>query len=146
MARLLDTPFSGFQTEARDPQAGLVIVHGMAEYADRYREIAQTLASRGIAFFAYELRGPGDDPGVRTHVDRFDRYVDDLGVVGAAVARRLPRVPVYAWGHSMGSIIATLAALRPDPGFAGVMTSSASLEVFRRVRNPLSLRNRFAAA
>jgi alpha-beta hydrolase superfamily lysophospholipase len=113
-------------------------VHGLAEHAARYRDIASTFASRGISCFVYDQRGHGQQPGVRTHVPRFDDFVTDLRTVGRAINARYPRLPLYIWGHSMGTIVAMLAAVRPDPWLRGVITSSNSLEVFRRGLNPLS--------
>ena len=77
---LVDSTTSGFESLAAQPRAALLIVHGLAEYAGRYRDLAATLASRGISCFAYDQRGHGARPGTRTHVDRFDDFVDDLNL------------------------------------------------------------------
>ena len=125
--------------------AGLIIVHGLAEYAGRYREIAAVLAERGISCFAYDQRGHGDAPGPRTHVARFEHFVHDLHAFGASVRGRFPHLPLFVWGHSMGSIVANLAAAKPDPWFIGIITSSHSLDVFRRGPDPLSPVTRLTA-
>ena len=67
----------------------------------------------------------------RTHVARFDDFVDDLGGDGRS-ACRYPRLPLFLWGHSMGSIVASLAARAGRCSLRGVVTSSNSLEIFRR--------------
>lgn len=138
VARLFDTSLAGFESLADPPQAALIIVHGLAEYADRYQQIAGTFASRGISCFVYDQRGHGAAAGTRTHVERFDHFVDDLHTLGLAVNARYPQLPVFMWGHSMGSIVATLAAAGSDPWLRGVITSSNSLEIFRRGPNPLN--------
>lgn len=138
MAQLLDTQLPGFESPATTPKAALIIVHGLAEYAGRYRDLARTLADRGISCFAYDQRGHGDMPGTRTHVERFDDFVDDLSVIGRAVRQR-SNAPVFVWGHSMGSIVAIAAVLRGEEWMKGVVTSSNSLEIFRRGLNPLNL-------
>jgi alpha-beta hydrolase superfamily lysophospholipase len=135
---MLGTSRPGFMSLAPAPRALLVIVHGLAEYADRYRAIADGFAARGISTFVFDQRGHGDDPGTRTHVERFDDYVADLIEVIEAVRRQHPDLPLYLWGHSMGSIVVMLAALRSEVPFAGVITSSNSLEIFRRGVNPLN--------
>ncbi len=138
MPRLLDTTLNGFATPAAAPVAALIIVHGLAEYADRYRGIAGELAASGMATFAHDQCGHGDAPGPRTHVDRFDRFVDDLNAVVAAVHAAHPSLPIFLWGHSMGTIVAMLAAAQPHAAIRGVITSSNSLEIFRRGTNPLN--------
>lgn len=139
MAQLLDTHLTEFEAPAAFPKAALIIVHGLAEYADRYRDHARVFAERGVSSFVYDQIGHGDRPGTRTHVRRFDDFADELSTVGNAMQRRCGNLPVFVWGHSMGSIVALLAALRREPWIAGVVTSSNSLEIFRRGLNPLSL-------
>lgn len=138
MPRLLDTTPNGFAIPAAAPVAALVIVHGLAEHAERYRGIAAELAASGISTFVFDQRGHGEAPGPRTHVDRFDRFVDDLNAVVAAVHAAHPSLPIFLWGHSMGTIVVTLAAAQAHPAIRGVITSSNSLEIFRRGVNPLS--------
>ena len=136
---------SGFQCLATRPRAELLIVHGLAEYADRYRELAGTLADRGISCFAYDQRGHGSRPGTRTHVERFDDFVDDLNLEAESLRRRSPGLPLFVWGHSMGSIVAIGAVLTARHRWRGAITSSNSLEVFRRGPNPLNPLFRLAA-
>lgn len=138
MERLLGTSRPGSAALAPDARAALIIVHGLAEYADRYRDIAATLANRGMSTFVFDQRGHGDDPGTRTHIERFDDYVTDLGEVMQAVRRDHAGLPLFLWGHSMGSVVVTLAAMRADADVRGVVTSSNSLEIFRRGLNPLN--------
>jgi lysophospholipase len=113
-------------------------VHGLAEHSARYSDIASTFAARGISSFVYDQRGHGKQPGVRTHVPRFDDFVADLHTVGRAIHTRFPQLPLHVWGHSMGTIVAILAAVQSDPWLRGVITSSNSLEIFRRGLNPLN--------
>jgi alpha-beta hydrolase superfamily lysophospholipase len=136
--QLLDTSLPGFATFAPDARASLLIVHGMAEYAGRYLDLARTLSERGVSCFAYDQIGHGDRPGVRTHVERFDDFVRDLGVAAQAVRAHAPQTPLFLWGHSMGAVVAALAALQAPDSYAGVIVTSNSLEIFRRGPNPLN--------
>jgi alpha-beta hydrolase superfamily lysophospholipase len=135
---LVESATSGFESLARTPRAALLIVHGLAEYAGRYRDLAATLADRGISCFAYDQRGHGARPGTRTHVDRFDDFIDDLNLEAESLTRRSPGLPLFVWGHSMGSIVAIGAVLTARHRWRGAITSSNSLEVFRRGLNPLN--------
>jgi alpha-beta hydrolase superfamily lysophospholipase len=142
---LVESGTSGFECLARSPRAALLIVHGLAEYAGRYRDLAATLADRGISCFAYDQRGHGARPGTRTHVDRFDDFVDDLNLEAESLMRRSPGLPLFLWGHSMGSIVAIGAVLTARHRWRGAITSSASLELFRRGPNPSNPFFRLAA-
>jgi alpha-beta hydrolase superfamily lysophospholipase len=123
---------------ARPAKAALVIFHGLAEHAERYRTIAHELASRGIAVLAFDQRGHGSTGGVRTHIERFDQFTDDAGVVCRKFAAKHPTLPLFVWGHSMGAIVALRLCARNEMKVAGLIASSNSLEVFRRGPNPLN--------
>ncbi|MBB6093544.1 lysophospholipase [Povalibacter uvarum] len=138
MPSLLDTSLPGFRADAASPRAILIIVHGLAEYAGRYRPIMEELARRGISSLAYDQRGHGEVAGTRTHVDRFDDFVDDLNLLIRAVRAAHPQLPLFLWGHSMGTLVALLAASDPQIPVRGVITTSNSLEIFRRGTNPLN--------
>ncbi len=95
--------------------AQLVLVHGVSEHVGRYEHVAEFFADRGFAVHGHDSRGHGLSGGPRLDVDRFDRYVDDLGLVIGRVHRS--DRPLVVYGHSMGGLIATLHAEsdRPQP-------------------------------
>ena len=66
--------------------------------------LAATLADRGISCFAYDQRGHGSRPGKRTHVERFEDFVDDLNLAAESLRRRRPicrcSCGVTAWARS----------------------------------------------
>ncbi|MEX2476288.1 lysophospholipase [Marinobacter sp.] len=97
--------------EPTEPDATLVIAHGMAEHSGRYTELARWLANRDIAVFIYDHRGHGS----ACHGEDLGHYADDQGwqKVTSDLARviqwareRYPDTPLALLGHSMGSFIA----------------------------------------
>ena len=122
------TDFPGYEVLPDVPRAALLIVHGIAEHSGRYRHAAQALASQGIACFAYDQRSHGLNPGVRTHVDDFRQFAEDLKQVVAVLQGRNPQLPLFVWGHSMGSVILTLASLEGLAGARGMITSGCALD------------------
>ena len=125
----------GFAVRAARPRAALLIVHGLAEHADRYRSHALELAELGICCFAYDQRGHGAAPGPRAHVERFQHFIDDLTRIVAELCSNQPALPLFVWGHSMGSMV--VAAAAPALPIRGAILSSCSLEAFRDRPNPL---------
>jgi alpha-beta hydrolase superfamily lysophospholipase len=91
------------------PKAAIVALHGFDDYAEEFAEPGTFLAEHGIATFAYDQRGfghsdnPGRWPGAET-------LKQDLRTAIRLVRTRLPGVPVYALGCSMGGAV-VLAAL-----------------------------------
>lgn len=118
---------------ASTPKATLLILHGLAEHAGRYRTIARTFASRGISTFAFDQHGHGGRCP-KTHVDRFDRFVDEAAAALAQIDAEHSNLPRFVWGHSMGSMVAVLLAARAGEQLAGLVITSNSLDVFTHRR------------
>ncbi|MFW5947025.1 MAG: nucleotide exchange factor GrpE [Gemmatimonadota bacterium] len=109
---------------AEEPDAVLIVIHGLFEHSRRYEELGRTLSAAGIAVFAVDLRGHGVSGGRRGHVPRFDRFLDDVARFHDHVATRVPGVPRFLLGHSMGGLI-VLRYLEGDaPDVAGAVLSA----------------------
>ena len=91
---------------AGTPRAHVLLVHGIAEHAGRYRHVATQLASAGITTHAFDQRGFGRSGGHRAYVDRWSQYHDDVEDRLADVRSAADGLPVVLYGHSMGGLIA----------------------------------------
>jgi alpha-beta hydrolase superfamily lysophospholipase len=96
---------------AAAPKGCVIVVHGLDDHLERYSHLEQFLHEAGYDVALYDQRGHGASGGERTHVASFSEYVSDLEQVRALVQ------PAGAWaphlfGHSMGSAIALVAAMR----------------------------------
>lgn len=111
------------------PRATVALVHGLAEHAGRYAELARRLNAAGIALFAVDLRGHGQSPGARAWVEQFDEYLLDAEALLGVAARG--GGPLFLMGHSMGGTISALYAVErlgdEGPAIAGLILSSAAL-------------------
>lgn len=129
---MIGTRFPGFETIPHGARAALIIVHGIAEHGGRYRHAADALAARGIASFVYDQRGHGMSPGTRTHVGSFTDFAADLELIGETVRRRCSGLPLFVWGHSMGSVVVLLAA--PNLTWArGIITTGCALDALPKL-------------
>ncbi len=99
-----------------EPERVLILVHGYAEHAGRYEEMAMHFAAHRFAVHAYDQAGHGRTPGPRGHVDRFERLLDELAAFVERVRAEHPGLPIVLAGHSMGGLVtaATAAFRRPD--------------------------------
>ena len=140
------TQFPGYEVVPEHAKAGLLIVHGIAEHANRYGHVADALASKGIACFVYDQQGHGLFPGTRTHVRDFADFARDLESVGNAVQDRFPALPLFVWGHSMGSIVVALAAIDGLSWAEGVITSGCALHAMPKLDGIRGAAVRIAAA
>ena len=112
-----------------EPAAVLVVVHGVVEHSGRYAEMARVLNRHGVAVYGFDLRGHGRSEGDRIWVNRFDRYVADLGTYVDRIRDRHPNVPRFLFGHSMGGTIAGLFAVERPDAMAGLILSAPALVV-----------------
>ncbi|MBV7301488.1 alpha/beta hydrolase [Corynebacterium sp. TAE3-ERU2] len=91
------------------PRQVVQIVHGMAEHAGRYDELAQFLNSNDIAVVAHDHRGHGPEAVTNGPLGHFadengwSRVVEDISLVRTHFQRTYPDVPWIMLGHSMGS-------------------------------------------
>lgn len=93
-------------------RAVLQLSHGMVEYIDRYRPLAEYLAARGIVVTGHDHLGHGgsirtkEDYGFFAEPDGNRAVLDDLHAVTVLTKKLYPNVPYFLLGHSMGSFYA----------------------------------------
>jgi alpha-beta hydrolase superfamily lysophospholipase len=109
------------------PERVLLVVHGFAEHSARYDRLGSWFAARGFAVHAYDHRGHGRSGGPRTHVDRFDEYLDDLDAALAHVQAAHPGLPLVLLGHSMGGLVVTAHLAQRGTALQAAVTSGAAL-------------------
>jgi alpha-beta hydrolase superfamily lysophospholipase len=111
------------------PRAVVLIAHGLSEHSGRYAHVASYLVQRGYAVYALDHRGHGQSGGPRLVAERFEDYVDDLRTYFEQVRAAQPGLPVFLYGHSMGSLISLLFASRHQDDLAGLITSGTALRL-----------------
>jgi alpha-beta hydrolase superfamily lysophospholipase len=115
----LRLPF--FEWGPADPKAVVLALHGFGDYSNAFDKVAQALAKRGVATYAYDQRGFGVSPG-RGRWHGAERLADDAAEAVGALKRKHPDVPLYLMGHSMGGGVALAAAARhPDLPVEGLI-------------------------
>ena len=102
-----------FYCEPDGPVRAVVqLSHGMVEFIDRYKPLAESLAARGIAVTGNDHLGHGGsirtkaDYGYFAQPDGNRALLDDLHRMTEFAKQRWPGVPYFLLGHSMGSFYA----------------------------------------
>jgi alpha-beta hydrolase superfamily lysophospholipase len=93
--------------EVPDPQAALLVVHGLGDHSGRYVDFARAMTRFDFSTFSFDQRGHGRSEGRRGHAPRFETLLQDLdrfrrevqGLVNADC-------PVFIVGHSFGGLVA----------------------------------------
>jgi len=115
------------------PLRGVVMIaHGMAEHSLRYDDFARALAGRGLAVYAPDHRGHGhtaesrDDLGYFADSDGWNRVVGDLEELSERIRFDHPGVPLFLFGHSMGSFLARDFMVRHGKRLRGAILSGTA--------------------
>jgi len=111
------------------PRAVIVLVHGYAEYSGRYAHVAAHLTAHNFAVYALDHRGHGRSGGLRVMVRDFEEYCADLRTYVDSIRTHHPDVPLFLYGHSMGSLISLLFAFRWQDELSGLITSGTALHL-----------------
>ena len=120
------------------PRAIIQIVHGEAEYSERYEEFTQYLVDRGFVVCGHDHIGHGlsvDDPeelGYIPGVEGAGILIEDTRHLQLLIQPRYLRsVPYVMFGHAMGSfIVRTFVCYYSDSVDAAVLTGTTQPYVF----------------
>ena len=108
------------------PRAVVQILHGIAEFVERYDDFANFLNDQGVLVVAEDHMGHGQSingDGIQGyfHGGWFTAVEDSMQLMADTKAE-YPDVPYILFGHSMGSFMArTILARYPDSGIAGAI-------------------------
>ncbi len=97
--------------EAANIKGILQIAHGMAETAARYERLAQVLTDEGYVVYANDHRGHGKTAKSIENIgyigeDGFNWMVKNQYQLNEIIRKSYPKLPIFLFGHSMGSFIA----------------------------------------
>ncbi len=109
------------------------IAHGLAEHGERYDRFAKALNAAGFVVHAVDHRGHGRTADGRLGDFRaagFTGLIADVAQFGSALRAQHGSLPLFLFGHSMGSFAAQAAILDHAPTWSGVVLSgSTALDV-----------------
>ncbi len=107
--------------EAVEPRAACLLVHGLGSYGGRWRFLAEFLLRAGISSYAIDLRGFGETPGLKGHVDSFGVYYEDIRSLRGIIAGDCPGRKIFLCGESMGGLVSFTAACLAPGLFDGLI-------------------------
>ena len=116
-----------------EPRAIVQIIHGIAEYIDRYDEFMSFLADNGIIAVGTDHLGHGksieseEQTGFFAYENGWDYAVRDEEVLRLAMHENYPELPIIVFGHSMGSFMARTLLIRyPDAFNAAIISGTGN--------------------
>lgn len=119
----------------KNPLKAIVhITHGMAEHAARYEWFSDILVREDIAVFAHDLRGHGSttskdsQKGVFASTDGLSKVMQDHDYVLEHITKKYPQIPIFCFGHSLGSILVLNYAIKHPAKLAGLACWNSGIE------------------
>ncbi len=110
-------------------KAVVQILHGIAEYVDRYDEYAHYLCSRGFAVVGEDHLGHGEtverDEDICFFAEKngWQTVCNDILELSKIAKARFKGLPYFLLGHSMGSFLARTIVLTHSAEFDGLLLS-----------------------
>ena len=101
-----------------EPKGIVQISHGMCEYFDKYMFFAEYLVNQGYIVCGHDHLGHGDSVSSKDERGYFAKregykfLIEDLKNFTDIVSRRFSDLPLFLFGHSMGSLIARCYAAK----------------------------------
>ncbi len=108
----------------------ILMVHGIGEHSGCYVRWAQKFVDQSIGFLAIDLRGHGRSTGKRGHAT-MKEMKNDLKMILKDVRKRIPKIPIVLYGHSMGGQVVLSYALDKGAKVQGVIASSPWLQLVK---------------
>ena len=120
--------------ESENIQGIIQIVHGMAEYVERYEELAEFLTGKGYLVTGEDHLGHGKsvpEGGVKGYFCEQDPatvVVRDVHRLKKMTQELYPGVPYFILGHSMGSFITRNYIYRYGTGIQGAIIMGTGMQ------------------
>lgn len=108
-------------------KAVLINLHGLGDHSGLYPTIASHFPARGVALYAYDMRGNGRSPGQRAYLGGWHEYRDDLRAFVDRVRTWERDLPIFLLGNSLGGLVVLEYALRHPGELAGVIAAAPPL-------------------
>lgn len=112
--------------EAKNPKAVIQFIHGMEEYKERYDAFAEYLCSKGYTCVTSDLRGHGKSAPLLSHISnkKGDKLIiSDQKEIRKYIKKTYKDLPLYLFGHSMGTIISRVLMQTDGSKYAKVALS-----------------------
>lgn len=112
------------------PKAIVQLLHGMSEHKERYLDFCEYLAKQGFVSVIHDHRGHGksvynkNDLGYM-YKNGAKSLVEDANQLSRMARKKYPELPIFLFGHSMGSLVARAYAKKYDRILDGLILSGS---------------------
>lgn len=123
------------QWDCPDPEAVLLLVHGLGAHTGRWNFLSDFFIQNGLSSYALELKGFGETKDPKGHIESFNIYFDDISSLRGIIAQENPGKKIYLVGESLGGLISFLTVATEHGPFDGLVCISPAFK--SRLKAPL---------
>lgn len=115
-----------------EARAAIQITHGMAEHSLRYEPFITFLTSHGYIVYAHDHRGHGNtnkkmrDKGYFAKRNGFNKAIADIVSLTKIIQNEQKDLPLFLFGHSMGSLMVRRLVQLYDLQISGILLSGTA--------------------
>ena len=110
-------------------RAVVILVHGLGEHIQRYKNWAGLFNERMIGFAGVDLPGHGRSDGKRGHIKNFTQTDEMIDILLNECKMTFPGIPLFLYGHSLGGGIVLDYLIRMNPKIRGAIVTSPWLKL-----------------
>jgi alpha-beta hydrolase superfamily lysophospholipase len=121
-----------------NPKAVIILVHGLGGYSGRFFELGPLLVKNGFKPYAIELKGFGESPAIKGHIENFKIYTGELKSLVRFAKNKNPGKKIFVLGESMGGLITLDFSLHYQNEVDGIILISLAI----KDKLPINMGNR----
>lgn len=129
----------------KEPRGVVQLIHGMAEFIERYDDFARYLTERGFLVTGHDHLGHGASITDKEQWGHFgdqatsDSLLEDIRTLQQQMIQRYPELPYFLLGHSMGSFLLRKYLTVATEPFAGAIIMGTGLQPTPLVNSGIAL-------
>ncbi|MHA1637543.1 MAG: lysophospholipase [Candidatus Thorarchaeota archaeon] len=136
-----------------EPRGVMIGIHGLGDHSGGIEFTAEYFVSRGMAFYAPDLRGFGHFDGLKGHIESFDNYLDDIHSLVLEVKENTPDQKIFLYGQSFGGLVGVHYAgkyqetldgmIIPSPAVSEQLTVNPVTRLFLKLLSRVNVKKHF---
>jgi alpha-beta hydrolase superfamily lysophospholipase len=108
-------------------KAAVGIVPGLGSHSGLFGSLVESLVTVGYSVYSVDLRGHGQSPGQRGHINRWRELRGDVEHFLQLMTAENLGLPRFLLGHSLGATVVLDYALQEPQGLAGVVAIAPAI-------------------
>ena len=117
-------PIEVMESTCENPIGVILMCHGMAEIKERYQNTMKELTNHGYICVIHDHRGHGniDEKDLGYFKDDTGKgIIKDVIQITDMIKQKYPTLPIFLFGHSMGSLIVRCVMKENDDAYNGLI-------------------------